>query len=474
MEPTSLEDRRRELAACGLEDAEAGAWLRALAEMALPDVADPSRLPGDAASLRELSAKGWAMLDRLPLRSKRTAAEKLAGETLVQGLGDLCWRFSRAHRATLYRELTADFTRSVRVDDLVWRAAELWPGLVPTQAEVREEARRMQIDKDGREISQGLLVSQLLSDRRIGCHLILSMLQPTEEAHERLAAFVERGSMELGTVRVEARGACGYLYFSHPRYLNAEDDETVGAQEVGVDLILLHPQLRMGVLRGDPVEHPKYKGRRIFSAGINLTRLYHGKIPFLFYLVRDLGLVNKIYRGLAGPDFQLDEPETTLEKPWTAVVDTFAIGGGCQLLLVMDYVIAEQGAYFNLPARKEGIIPGCANLRLPRFVGEGVARAAILFDRTFSVDAPEAAGLIDEVHPREELDAAVERAVANAVDSGMVSAGGNRKAIRVQTEPLDKFREYMALYAREQAFCHLSEQLTHNLERHWQAKQRRL
>ena len=45
------------------------------------------------------------------------------------------------------------------------------------------------------------------------------------------------------------------------------------------------------------------------------------------------------------------EPETTLEKPWIAVVDGFAIGGGCQLLLVVDYVIAESGAYFNLPAR---------------------------------------------------------------------------------------------------------------------------
>jgi thioesterase DpgC len=56
----------------------------------------------------------------------------------------------------------------------------------------------------------------------------------------------------------------------------------------------------------------------------------------------------------------------------------------------------------------------------------------------------------------------------------MVSAGGNRKAMRVQTEPLDRLREYMVVYAREQAFCHLSEQLTHNLERHWQAKQRRL
>ena len=53
----------------------------------------------------------------------------------------------------------------------------------------------------------------------------------------------------------------------------------------------------------------------------------------------------------------------------------------------------------------------------------------------------------------------------------MASAAGNRKAIRVQTEPLDKFREFMALNAKEQAFNH-SEQLTDNLERYWRARER--
>jgi thioesterase DpgC len=56
----------------------------------------------------------------------------------------------------------------------------------------------------------------------------------------------------------------------------------------------------------------------------------------------------------------------------------------------------------------------------------------------------------------------------------MVSASGNRKALRVQLEPLDTFRRYMATYAHEQAYCHLSEQLIENLEKHWQAKSRRL
>jgi thioesterase DpgC len=452
-------------------------WLDALAALAppaLPDGAEAARLPGDAEALARVTGPGWELLDALPLRSRRGEAERLAAGSIRDGLSDAVWRFARVHRETLYRALTGDFSRSLRVDALVWQAAERWPGLVPTRAEVSREAGRMQADKDGREIAQGLLVSQLLSDRRIGTHLILAMLQPTAEARERLADFVAHGRADLGAVRLEAREGCGYLYFHHPRTLNAEDDDTLGPQEVAVDLVLLHPGLRMGVLRGDPVEHPRHKGRRIFSAGLNLTRLYHGKLSFLFYLLRDLGLVNKLYRGLAGPDYRLDAPEDTLEKPWLAVVDSFAIGGGCQLLLVMDRVIAEQGAYFNLPASKEGIIPGAANLRLPRFLGEGKARDGILFDRSFPVDDPEAAALVSAVYPRETLDAAVEEAVANAVGSGMVSAGGNRKAIRVQTEPLDRFREYMALYAREQAFCHFSEQLVRNLERHWQAKSRRL
>jgi hypothetical protein len=97
------------------------------------------------------------------------------------------------------------------------------------------------------------------------------------------------------------------------------------------------------VLRGGVVEHPRYRGRRIFSAGLNLTHLYEGKIPFLFFVRRDVGMINKLYRGLTGPDWYPHEPEDTLEKPWIAAVDGFAIGGGCQLLLVVDQVLAEEG-----------------------------------------------------------------------------------------------------------------------------------
>jgi thioesterase DpgC len=417
---------------------------------------------------------GWDTLDRLPPRSKRTEAEREEGIRIRAPLLEETTRFARSHRREIYDRITDAGRKQVRVDDLVYRASELFPGLVPTREEVAREAERMQMDKDGREIQQGILVSELLSDPEIGAHLISSMLAPTEEARERLPELESRGVVDLGTARVEARGEVGYVFTTHPRFLNAEDDETRGPLETAIDLVLLHPGLKMGVLRGEKVEHPKYPNRRIFSSGINLTRLYHGKISYLFYLVRDLGLVHKLYRGLALEPQSLDGPETTLEKPWIAVVDGFAIGGGCQILLVVDYVIAETGSYFSLPARKEGIIPGAANLRLPRFMGERTARQAILFDRLFRVEEPDARALVNEVHSPLAIDEAVERAVANALGSGMVSASGNRKALRVQLEPLDTFRRYMATYAREQAYCHLSDQLIQNLETHWQAKSRRL
>jgi (3,5-dihydroxyphenyl)acetyl-CoA 1,2-dioxygenase len=241
---------------------------------------------------------------------------------------------------------------------------------------------------------------------------------------------------------------------------------------VAVDLVLLDAACEVGVLRGAPVDHPRYRGRHVFSAGINLTHLYHGQISYLFYLTRDLGYVNKLYRGLSGPEFWPGAPETTLEKPWIAGVEAFAIGGGCQLLLVMDHTLAEDGSFFNLPARKEGIIPGAANLRLPRFVGDRLARQGILFDRQFYAESPEGQLLCDQLVPTGEMDAALAGAVAALTSSGVVSAAGNRKALRVAQEPLATFQAYMATYASEQAYCHFSPALIRNLEANWGAHQR--
>ena len=67
------------------------------------------------------------------------------------------------------------------------------------------------------------------------------------------------------------------------------------------------------MIRGGVVEHSRYPGVRVFGSGINLTRLYHGLIDFLFYLVRDLGYVNKIYRGITCAEPGAGGPATGAE-----------------------------------------------------------------------------------------------------------------------------------------------------------------
>ena len=375
---------------------------------------------------------------------------------------------------TVYQELTDDYRREVRVEELVFEAAEAYPGLLPTREQIAGERAKKQADKAGLELEQGAFLSQLLASPRAGTHLVHAMLRPRREARERLAEFKSSGQADLGLVTVERIGNTGHVNLRNLRFLNAEDDAATAALEIGVDLVLLDSACEVGVLRGARVDHPRYAGRRVFNAGLNLTHLYHGQISFVnFMIARELGLVAKIHRGhWLGDDWEggLEDFE---EKPWLAAVESFAIGGGCQLLLVMDRVIAEEGAYFNLPARKEGIIPGNANQRLWRYVGDRVARQAILFERAFKVDEPEAANLYDRAVPRDAMDAAITEDAAQLTSAGLVSAVANRRAIRIGQEPMDQFRRYMAVYARDQSRCLYAPALIRNLEENWRAHERR-
>ena len=432
---------------------------------------------GDYESDTERFSRFWMRMGELramlPAKPARSAVEIAAAELLMRLGGESRDAFLAAHAEAVYRALTEDYGRHLRVDDLAYEAATLVPGLTPTREQVAAESELPQRDKDGLEIDQGIFLSRMLEHPEAGAHLCHSMLLPRPEAIELLAELRERGSLDLGAASVGRIGKASFVTMRNPRFLNAEDEGTVDAVETAVDLAILDPATDIAILRGDTVEHPKYRGRRIFSTGINLTHLYHGKISYLWYIRREMGFVNKMFRGVARPEASPDEICGDLaEKPWIAAVDAFAIGGGCQYLLATDYVVAASDAYLTLPARKEGIIPGAANLRLPRFTGDRIARQLIMYGRRLECDSSEGRMICDEVVPPEEMDAAVARVVDGFTSAGVVSAAGNRRAFRVSMEPLDLFRRYMAVYAREQAYCHFSPALIANLERNWNAQQR--
>jgi thioesterase DpgC len=382
--------------------------------------------------------------------------------------------FLRANAGAVYDAITDHRTKFVRLEELVFRAAELFPGLVPSRAQIAAEAGMLQRDKKGLEIDQGILLSHILGDEQAGMHLCHAMLLPRADSQEPLAKFTRDGVLDLGPATLERRGRAVYLTLSNPRYLNAEDQATIDATEIAVDVAILDPGSDIAVLRGGPLEHPKYQGRRTLGSGINLTHLYRGQIPYVWFLQRDMGFVHKFLRGVATPDLLPDDVHGYgIEKPWIAAVEGFAIGGHCQILLTMDYVLAASDAYMTLPARKEGIIPGLSNLRLIRFVGDRIARQLIQYERRLECNSDAGRLICDEIVPPAEMDTAIERVVDGLTNSGAVGAIGNRRAFRVAEEPLDLFRRYCAVYAREQALCHFSPALIANLERYWDAQNRK-
>jgi thioesterase DpgC len=379
----------------------------------------------------------------------------------------------RSDMDAIYAGLTDGYRRQLRVSELVYAAAEQFPEQLPGRAAIAAERELLQKDKQGLEVSQGIFVAHVLAHPRSGFHLMHSMSQPTTEALARQEELEREGGVDLGPIRVDREGDVGHVTVQNHAFLNSEDDASTAALEVAVDLVLLDDSISVGVLRGAPATHHKHAGRRILGSGINLTHLYKGKISLVeFMLERELGQVSKMYRGHDLAPFASDLLERRREKPWIAVVDSFAIGGTCQWLLVMDYVIAETGSYFVLPARKEGIIPGCANLRLPRFVGERVTRQAIFFDRSFPADSPEGRMLADEVVAPGDIEGAIRGAAREVISAGATSLGANRMALRQAQEPLDLFRRYMSTYAEQQAYCLYSPALIDNLERNWNARDR--
>ena len=164
----------------------------------------------------------------------------------------------------------------------------------------QRERERLQKDKEGYEIAQGQLLGHVLAnpnrpppDRRDAAPDAARARPPRRvRAHRPASTSAPRRSPATGNV--------GTVELRNPRHLNAEDDTTTGplrgrdrpraARPAGRDRACC--AAASSSTRATP-------GRRIFGAGLNLTHLYRGQISYLFFPVRDLGLVHKVYRGLS-------------------------------------------------------------------------------------------------------------------------------------------------------------------------------
>ncbi len=419
----------------------------------LPEPRDDFRaVPADLARARRAVARAAERADdlvaSLPGPASRSPEQRVTAAAAKDAARALRAQFMDTHADAVYDTLTGGRTRYLRLAELAEAAAAAFPGLVPGAGQLAAERTRPQAGKEGHEIDQGIFFSRVLRSPLAGSHLLDAMLRPTPRALRLLPEFTRTATADLGSVRLERSGGVARLTMCRDDCLNAEDDRQAEDMETAVDLALLDPAVRVGLLRGGEMSHPRYRGRRVFSAGLNLKVLHAGGISLTgFLLRRELGYIHKLIRGvLIGDGASWHSP--MIEKPWVAAVDSFAIGGGAQLLLVLDHVIAASDAYISLPAAQEGIIPGAASFRLTRCAGTRLSRQMILQGRRVWASEPAARLLVDDVADPRDLDLAIDKSLGRLQCPAVIA---NRRMLNLAEEPPDEFRRYMAEFAMRQA-----------------------
>jgi len=121
----------------------------------------------------------------------------------------------------------------------------------------------------------------------------------------------------------------------------------------------------------------------------------------------DIGdMAQLTFADVYGQDYITRNWETirSVRKPIIAAVSGFALGGGCELAMMCDFIIAADNAKFGQPEIKLGIIPGAGGTqRLPRAVGKAKAMDLVLTGRMMDAQEAERAGLVSRVVPLDKL-----------------------------------------------------------------------
>jgi enoyl-CoA hydratase len=186
--------------------------------------------------------------------------------------------------------------------------------------------------------------------------------------------------MEAKFLQIETRGRVALVTLNRPEALNALNDQLM--DELGAALLAFDADDTVGaiVLTGSA---------KAFAAGADIAAMK----DFTF---RDVVHGNYITRNW--------ETMRRVRKPIIAAVAGYALGGGAELAMACDIVIAAENAKFGQPEIKLGIIPGAGGTqRLPRAVGKAKAMDLVLTARMMDAQEAERAGLVSRVVPLEKL-----------------------------------------------------------------------
>ena len=197
--------------------------------------------------------------------------------------------------------------------------------------------------------------------------------------------------MTYETILIETRGAVTLITLNRPQALNALNSQVLADLIDAFGKFDADDSQRCAVLTGS---------EKAFAAGADIKEMQA-----------------QSFAGMYSSNFFVGwERVTATRKPWIAAVNGFALGGGCEVAMMADFIIAGDGAKFGQPEIKLAVTPGMGgSQRLTRAIGKAKAMEMCLTGRMMGAVEAEAAGLVARIVPAADLvDEAVKTATAIA------------------------------------------------------------
>jgi enoyl-CoA hydratase len=216
--------------------------------------------------------------------------------------------------------------------------------------------------------------------------------------------------MAYETILVETRGKVGLITLNRPKALNALNTEVLTELLAAARAFEADPRIGALVLTGSD---------KAFAAGADIKEMQSQTYVDMYL----------------GDFFSGWEDFTRLRKPIIAAVAGYALGGGCELAMMCDFIIAADTAKFGQPEITLGVIPGMGgSQRLTRFVGKSKAMDMCLTGRMMDAAEAERCGLVSRLVPAGEL-------IEEALKAADKIAGFSLPAVMMAKEAVNRSYE---------------------------------
>jgi len=211
--------------------------------------------------------------------------------------------------------------------------------------------------------------------------------------------------MVYESIKVEVRGKVGLITLDRPQALNALNAQLVEELNTALDAFESDPEIGAVLITGSD---------KAFAAGADIKEM------------QSKSYMDAYFGDFIGPWERIGR----CRKPVIAAVAGYALGGGCELAMMCDIVIAAEDARFGQPEIKLGTFPGSGGTqRLPRAIGKAKAMDLILTGRMMDADEAERAGLVSRVVPASELLARALEVAAGVAAMSLPAATMAKEAV---------------------------------------------